>query len=74
MNIQLLPVRSINTGGPANCAGISKSSECARVKRCPYGPNVGVESFTVKFDLSDLLLEDADLPLTVPFGQQRGLL
>lgn len=74
MNIQLLPVRSINTGGPANCAGISKSSECARVKRCPYGPNVGVESFTVKFDLSDLLLEDADLPLTVPFGPQGGLL
>ncbi len=72
MNIQLLPMRPINTGGPASYAGFSKSTKCAQVERNPHGLYDGAISFAVQFDLGDLLLGDANLPLAVPFGQQGG--
>ena len=72
MNIQLLPMRPINTGGPASYAGFSKSTKCAKVERNPHGLYDGAISFAVQFDLGDLLLGDANLPLAVPFGQQGG--
>ena len=69
MNIQLLPMRPINTGGPASYAGISNPTKCAQVERHPHGLRVGAISFAVQFDLGDLLLGDANLHLAVPFGQ-----
>ena len=72
MNIQLLPMRPINTGGPASYAGFSKSTKCAQVERNPHGLYDGAISFAVQFDLGDQLLGDANLPLAVPFGQQGG--
>ena len=74
MNIQLLPMRPINTGGPASYAGFSKSTKCAQVERNPHGLYDGAISFAVQFDLAHLLSGHSNLPLALQFVQQGGLL